>query len=68
MIGWDKEEMTIEFEISTLIPAPAEQVYDAWLDCLVEAARRHDPQFTPDVEEAWRQTLSIGIEDMRSKY
>jgi hemoglobin-like flavoprotein len=44
------------------------ELYDGWLDCLVEAARRHDPQFSPEIEEAWRQTLGVGIEYMRSKY
>ena len=44
------------------------ELYDDWLDCLVEAARRHDPLFSPDLEEAWRETLAVGIAYMRSKY
>jgi hemoglobin-like flavoprotein len=44
------------------------ELYDTWLDCLVHAARRHDPQFDPRVEEAWRSTLSSGIEFLRSRY
>ena len=43
-------------------------LYDLWLDCLVGAARKHDGQFTPEVETAWRETLAVGIEYLRSKY
>jgi truncated hemoglobin YjbI len=43
-------------------------LYDRWLDCLVEAARKHDGQFSPEIEAAWRKTLAVGIEYMRSKY
>jgi len=43
-------------------------LYDTWLDCLVEAARKHDRDFSSEVEDAWRKTLAVGIEYMRSKY
>jgi hypothetical protein len=43
-------------------------LYDLWLDCLVETARKHDRDFSVEVEAAWRETLAIGIEYMRSKY
>jgi hemoglobin-like flavoprotein len=43
-------------------------LYDTWLDCLLQAVRKHDNQFTPEVEDAWRKTLAVGIEYMRSKY
>lgn len=43
-------------------------LYDNWLACLVQAARKHDPQFAPDIEQAWRETLAVGIEYMRSRY
>ena len=42
--------------------------YDVWLDCLVKAARQYDAQFTPELERAWRETLSAGIERMRARY
>lgn len=42
--------------------------YESWLDCLVAAAKKHDPEFTPDVEQAWRASLTPGIEHLRSKY
>ena len=44
------------------------ELYDQWLDCLVEAAGRHDPSFSPGVERAWRETLAVGIALMRSRY
>jgi hypothetical protein len=43
-------------------------LYDRWLDSLVEAVRKHDGQFSPEIELAWRKTLAVGIEYMRSKY
>ena len=44
------------------------ELYDRWLDCLLAAARRHDPLFTDAVEGDWRQTLGVGIEYMRQRY
>jgi hemoglobin-like flavoprotein len=44
------------------------ELYDLWLQCLVDTARRCDPSFTPAIEEAWARTLSIGIEYLRSRY
>ncbi len=44
------------------------ELYDRWLDCMVGTARTHDPDFTPEIEEAWRRTLTVGIEYMRSRY
>jgi hemoglobin-like flavoprotein len=43
-------------------------LYDKWLDCLVETARNHDVEFSTEIEDAWRNTLAVGIEYMRSKY
>jgi hypothetical protein len=43
-------------------------LYDQWLDSLIDAARRHDPVFSPEIEKAWRETLLPGIEYMRSRY
>lgn len=44
------------------------ELYDVWLDCLVKAARQYDSQFTPELEQAWRETLRAGIDHMRSLY
>jgi hemoglobin-like flavoprotein len=43
-------------------------LYDTWLDCLIEAVRKHDVHFSAEVEAAWRTTLAPGIEYMRAKY
>jgi hemoglobin-like flavoprotein len=43
-------------------------LYDNWLDCLIETARQHDPEFSPELEAAWRETLGVGIEYMRSRH
>jgi hemoglobin-like flavoprotein len=43
-------------------------LYDQWLDCLVAAARKHDPEFSDELEGAWRETLLVGIEYLRSRY
>lgn len=42
-------------------------MYDVWLDCLLQAAGAHDPQFSPSLESAWRATLIPGIELMRTQ-
>ena len=43
-------------------------LYDAWLDCLLQAVRKHDPEFSPAIEAAWRDTLRPGIEYMQARY
>jgi hypothetical protein len=44
------------------------ELYDDWLDSLVATAKRHDPMFSPEVADAWRATLAVGIEILRSQY
>jgi hemoglobin-like flavoprotein len=43
-------------------------LYGNWLDCLVKAASKHDPEFSTAIEEAWRSALAPGIEHLRSRY
>lgn len=43
-------------------------LYDLWLHHLLEAARTHDPLFTPEIEEDWRTTLETGIAYLRSHH
>ena len=43
-------------------------LYDHWLACLLDTARRHDPEFSPEIEAAWRATLAVGIAYMTSRY
>ena len=44
------------------------RLYDQWIECLVETAREHDPQFAPEIESAWRETLTFGADYMRQRY
>ena len=46
----------------------APDLYDCWLDCLVSTVGDFDPQFTPEVELAWRLTLAPGIACLRFGY
>ncbi|MEM1114167.1 MAG: globin [Pseudomonadota bacterium] len=42
--------------------------YDIWLNSLVTALSRHDPEFNEAVELAWRIALAPGITYMRFAY
>jgi hemoglobin-like flavoprotein len=44
------------------------ELYDTWLECLLMAVKQHDPEFSPEVEKAWREVLAPGIERLRSRY
>jgi hemoglobin-like flavoprotein len=44
------------------------ELYDLWLDRLVQAVGEFDPKFDPEVEAAWRRVLLPGIEFMKSRY
>jgi hemoglobin-like flavoprotein len=43
-------------------------LYDTWLDCLIQAVRKHDKQASDEVEAAWRETMAPAIDYMRAKY
>ncbi len=44
------------------------ELYDLWLDRLVQAVREFDPMFDQKTEDAWRHVLQPGIEFMKSRY
>ncbi len=44
------------------------ELYDVWLDSLIEAAKEYDPDFDSEVELAWRIALSPGITYMKHMY
>ncbi len=44
------------------------QLYDYWLDSLMKACAKHDTEFTPEHETAWRDVLSKGINYIKSGY
>jgi len=43
-------------------------MYPPFVDALIDTVRHCDPQFTPAVESAWRQTLHKGVAYMQAKY
>lgn len=44
------------------------EMYDFWLDTLMETIKKYDPEFMPKIELAWRVTLSPGITYMKFSY
>ncbi|OED49221.1 hypothetical protein ACH42_01985 [Endozoicomonas sp. (ex Bugula neritina AB1)] len=38
------------------------EMYDIWLDSIIEALSQCDPRFTKSVEAAWREVMQPGIE------
>jgi hemoglobin-like flavoprotein len=43
------------------------ELYDLWLEKLVQSAGEFDPMFDADTETAWRRVLQPGIEYMKSQ-
>jgi hemoglobin-like flavoprotein len=43
-------------------------LYDQWLTCLLQAVGDCDPQYGPQVEQAWRAMLSPGIVLMKAAH
>lgn len=39
-------------------------MYDTWMWALLEAVRVHDPQWGPQLEQAWRDAMAPGIRFM----
>ncbi len=44
------------------------ELYDLWMDCLVQAVKEADPGFDSEVEKAWRSMMRPGIEFMKTHY
>jgi hemoglobin-like flavoprotein len=44
------------------------ELYDLWLDCLIQTAAEFDPRFDARSASAWRRVLQPGIEFMKSRY
>ena len=43
-------------------------LYDLWLDCLVQALKQCDRQWTPETERVWRSMMANGIAFMKARY
>jgi hemoglobin-like flavoprotein len=42
--------------------------YDTWLRCLLQAVSENDPEYRPELDDAWRESLKEGIELMKARY
>jgi hypothetical protein len=43
-------------------------LYDLWLDCLVQAVKECDHQWTPETESVWRSMMVNGMAFMKARY
>ena len=44
------------------------ELYDLWLETMMTCVAESDPEFSPAVERAWRETMGFAIEYMMSRY
>jgi hemoglobin-like flavoprotein len=44
------------------------ELYDLWLDSLLETVKECDPKFSPEVGTAWEDVMMVGIQYMLKKY
>jgi hemoglobin-like flavoprotein len=40
------------------------EMYSMWLDALCEAIKKHDPEYTPELEQLWRNAMRNSIDAM----
>jgi len=43
-------------------------LYDIWLDSLLATVREFDPDFSPEIEQAWERVMMVGIHYMLAHY
>lgn len=43
-------------------------LYPAFVESLMQTVSEHDPEFSPDVDRAWRTTIDSGIRYMQSAH
>jgi hemoglobin-like flavoprotein len=44
------------------------ELYDLWLDSLLAAVKECDPQYDPQVRDAWERVMMVGIGYLLSRY
>lgn len=44
------------------------ELYEAWLQSLIETIKSCDPNYSDEIAMAWRNTLGFGIRQMKSMY
>ena len=70
MLSFDRGLEGSEAEIAKLADQHKElgvtsEMYSMWLEALCVAVARHDPEYTPELGELWRQAMQRGIERMQ---
>ncbi|WP_210397783.1 globin [Motiliproteus sediminis] len=44
------------------------ELFDVWLECLIDTVRDYDPEYSDEVELSWRLLLATGIAYMKFKH
>ena len=44
------------------------ELYDLWLDSLLETVEEADPEYSPDVKKAWEEVMMVGIHYLCVRY
>ena len=44
------------------------ELYDLWLDSLLAAVKESDPQFNPQIHDAWERVMMVGISYLLKRY
>ena len=44
------------------------ELYDLWLDSLLETVEEADPEYNPDVRKAWEEVMMVGIHYLCVRY
>ena len=62
MLGTREEIERLGFRHKELNVTP--EMYTMWLDALCEAIKKHDPSYTPALEQLWREAMRKSIKEM----
>ena len=73
MLASSASERTVHLERLAQLHSRAEldikpELYDLWLDRLLQAVREFDPLFDDDIDAAWRRLLQPGIDFLKARY
>lgn len=75
MIMYAEENRTGELKVEKLGDSHSEtqmnikpELYDFWIQSLVETIRKHDSKSTPELESDWKQILNLGVNKMKDAY
>ncbi len=42
------------------------ELYDLWIDTLIETVKEIDPKFTPGVKQVWRDAMNFGVRCLKT--